>query len=166
MSAQTPEELIFEGEKHQMFTEPLEDYREQGGKLPEFVFSMTCLSRRYVGTWEIVNDSLYLIAIHAELASGEAADLEALFPGCGATVFADWYSGTIRLPQGKVLKREYIGYCDVYERDLLLEFEKGVLKTRNTRTNSMPIEDDWSCALSDIEIAELIREQKLNLKQS
>ena len=135
MSAQIPEELIFEGENHQMFTEPLEDYREQGGELPEFDFSMTCLSRRYVGTWEIVNESLYLIAIKGQLKVGGVTNLRKVFPGCGARVFADWYSGTIRLPQGRVLQREYLGYCDTYERDLLLEFERGVLKKKTIKTN-------------------------------
>jgi hypothetical protein len=59
-----------------------------------------------------------------------------------------------------------MGYCDVYERDLLLAFEKGILKTRNTRTNSMPIEVEWPSALSEIEMDELMQELKLNLKKS
>jgi hypothetical protein len=166
MCAQIPEQLIFEGEKHQMFTEPLEDYREQGGKFPKLVLSPTNLSRGYFGTWKIVDSCLHLIAIDAVLASGKPADLVAIFPACGSTVFAGWYTGTIQLPQGKVLKRVSMGYCDVYERDLLLAFKKGILKTRNTRTNSMPIEVEWPSALSKIEMDELMQELKLNLKKS
>jgi|688.fasta_scaffold1007372_1 hypothetical protein len=95
MSAQIPEQMIFEGGKHQMFTEPLEHYREQGGKLPEFVPHMTSLDRGYVATWEIVNGNLYLIAIKGELEIGGAANLKEIFPGCSGPVFAHWYSGTI-----------------------------------------------------------------------
>ena len=39
----------------------------------------------------------------------------------------DWYSGTIRLPQGKLLNYVHGGYGSTYEQDVLLHIEQGVL---------------------------------------
>ena len=123
MTAQISEKLFFEGEKHAMCTNPLGDYCALGGELPRFASNCTALWRGYVGTWEIINDRLYLIELHGELESGQDADLETVFPGYGERVFAHWYSGVIRLPQGKMLEYIHMGYGSTYERDLLLEFD-------------------------------------------
>ena len=141
MTAQISEELFLEGETHQMFTTPLDEYCALGWALPKFAPSpTTSLGRGYVGTWEVIDDRLYLIAINGKLKTGQAASLEAVFPGCGERIFSHWYSGTIRVPQGKILEYVHAGFCSTYERDLLLEFEKGVLKTRTIKTNTVPVE--------------------------
>jgi hypothetical protein len=137
MTAQISEKLLFEGEKHAMCTNPLGDYSALGGDLPRFASNCTALWRGYVGTWEIVNDRLYLIELSGELESGQDADLETVFPGYGQRVFAHWYSGVIRLPQGKMLKYIHMGYSSTYERDLLLEFTKGVLISRRVKVNGV-----------------------------
>jgi hypothetical protein len=43
-------------------------------------------------------------------------------------VFAHWYCGTIRAPQGKLLKYEHGGYASEYERDLLIRVRKGIVE--------------------------------------
>ena len=48
----------------------------------------------------------------------------ALFPG-KKKIFADWYSGTLRIPQGEILDRHPMGHFSTYERDLILEFKEG-----------------------------------------
>ncbi len=88
--------------------------------------------RGYVGTWQIKKDSdnkkrLYLISINEMLESGEEATLEKLFPDNPKGVFAHWFSGTIRRPDGKLLNYVHGGYASTYERDNFYEFEKGVL---------------------------------------
>ena len=142
MTAQISEKLLFEGEKHAMCTNPLGDYCALGGELPRFASNCTALLRGYVGTWEIINDRLYLIELHGELESGQDADLETVFPGYGERVFAHWYSGVIRLPQGKMLEYVHMGYGSTYERDLLLEFEKGVLISRRVKVNGVAEDED------------------------
>jgi hypothetical protein len=63
-----------------------------------------------------------------------------LFPG-QKEVFASWFTGTIRIPQGKQLNYIHAGYMSVYEEDLFLEFEAGILKSTNivdNRKNPFP----------------------------
>ena len=45
----------------------------------------------------------------------------------------DWYSGTIRLPQGKLLNYVHGGYGSTYEQDVLLHIELGVLVETRVR---------------------------------
>jgi len=144
MTAQISEKLLFEGEKHAMCTNPLSDFRALGGELPRFASNCTALWRGYVGTWEIVSNRLYLIELNGELESGEDATLETVFPGYGDRVFAHWYSGIIRLPQGKMLEYVHMGYGSTYERDLLLEFEKGVLTSRRIKVNGVSEDENTS----------------------
>ena len=126
MTAQIGERIIYEGEEHSMCEEPLFSYFHLGGKQPKFGLTSTALWRGYVGTWEVLDDRLYLVALEGSLEDGSAANLETVFPGFPTRVFAHWYSGTIRIPQGKLLDYVHMGYESVYERDLLLTFDNGV----------------------------------------
>jgi hypothetical protein len=77
------------------------------------IIGSTACWRGYIGTWEIQNEKLYLIDI----------------AGCyqmtdSNPIFADWVSGLIRVPQGKLV------YCDrsgakVYEQEIHLRIEQG-----------------------------------------
>ena len=42
-------------------------------------------------------------------------------------VFADWFNGEIRIPQGELLQYIHMGYESIFEKDLILKFKKGVL---------------------------------------
>ena len=53
-------------------------------------------------------------------------DRDYLFPG-KTKVFADWYSGVMRIPHGKMMKYVHQGYASLYEKELFLRFESGVL---------------------------------------
>ncbi len=74
MTAQSPERIVYMGKKLSMCTEPLEDYFSKGGIRPSLQRSSTALWRRYIGSWEVVDDRLYL----TELAQNFAGD--AFFP--------------------------------------------------------------------------------------
>ena len=91
--------------------------------------------RGYVGTWEVIDERLYLTELKGWLKSGEEATLETVFPGYGERVFAHWFTDTVRLPQGKQLKYVHMGYGSTYERDLLLRFSRGELIERSVRKN-------------------------------
>ena len=43
-------------------------------------------------------------------------------------VFADWVSGTIRVPLGKMMKYIHMGYESVYQKDMFLTLTNGILK--------------------------------------
>jgi hypothetical protein len=135
MTAQFQENLIYEGQQLGMCTTPLGEYFAMGGNAPEFEYNCTALWRGYIGTWEIVDDRLYLIELCGTLKDGGEASVATIFPDYPDRVFAHWYSGTIRIPQGRRLKYVHMGYASTYERDMLLEIEKGILKKTFVRHN-------------------------------
>jgi len=104
VTAQIQEKIIYQGENLKMSTEPLEDYFSKGGNRPEFKRSHTALWCRYIGSWEIVDDRLYLTDLGGWLEDGTKVVVATIFPGFPDKVFAQWYSGTLHIPQGKLLK--------------------------------------------------------------
>ncbi|WP_276657147.1 hypothetical protein [Thauera aminoaromatica] len=127
MTAQIAERLLYQGQSLSMCSNPLGDYFAMGGERPRFQWGCTALWRGYVGQWEILNDHLYLLALHGTLEDGTSASLATVFPDFPDRVFAHWYSGALRVPQGRRLKYVHMGYASIHERDLLLEIECGVL---------------------------------------
>jgi hypothetical protein len=57
-------------------------------------------------------------------------------------VFAEWFSGEIKIPQGKMLHYEHMGYISIFEKDLFLEFKKGVLYNKREVDNSKTFDPD------------------------
>jgi len=141
MTAQISERLIFEGQQVALLSNPLNDYFALGGINPGFESTSTALWRGYVGAWEISNDRLYLIGLRGTLESGDDASLESVFPGFKDRVFAHWFSGRMRIPQGKRLEYVHMGYASTYERDVLLTLQNGVVLTKEIRLNGVA-EDD------------------------
>ena len=127
MTAQIPETLVYEGRELSMCAEPLGNYFALAGLDPPFEWTSTALWRGYVGTWEIVDGRLYLTEINGTLKTAEVANLASLFPDFPERVFAHWYSGTTRSPEGKLLEYFHMGYASIHERDRYFEFEKGVV---------------------------------------
>jgi hypothetical protein len=150
MTAQTPERLLYNGENHSMCTEPLYDFFEIGEISVKFKEYSTDLWRGYIGQWEIVGERLYLTKLQGTLINGDKASVETIFPGFPGSVFAHWYSGTIRIPQGQLLEYVHGGYASTYERDLLLELERGVVKNvcvhHNGQANSENVGEGYVVA--------------------
>ena len=127
MTAQLKEILLYKGEKVGMATEPLAPYL-QNIKDVNFLSRSTACWRGYFGTWELRDKKLFIIALKActdEYRNYEV-DLNYLFPGKNE-IFADWFSGEIRIPQGEMLQYVHMGYQSIFEKDLMLKFKKGVL---------------------------------------
>lgn len=137
MTAQIAERLRYQGDDMAMCTNPLSDYFAMCGVKPRFESNCTALWRGYVGSWEIVKDRLYLIGLNGTLEDGTAASLATVFPEFPDRVFAHWYSGTIRVPQGKQLEYIHMGYGSTFERDLLLDVERGIVVATRVRHNGI-----------------------------
>gem|GEM_PF-3702972 len=80
--------------------------------------------RGYVGTWEIKHNKFYLNDV-----SGDYRML------AGAPLFAEWFSGMIRIPVGKVLNKRHIGYVSIHEKDILIQIEHGHVTQRKVINN-------------------------------
>ncbi len=115
---------------------PLSDYFVLRGMRPDFQDISTACWRCYVGEWEITLNRLYLIGISADYKDGTEVTLGSLFPGYDSRVFAHWYSGVLSIPQGDLVEYVHMGYASVYERDLLLSVEQGVIVDSQVRVNS------------------------------
>lgn len=135
MTAQIAERLIYKGADVAMCTNPLDDYFAMGGVNPGFKSNSTALWRGYVGSWEITDERLYLIGLKGTLADGTEVSLASVFAGYPNRVFAHWYSGLLRIPQGKQLQYVHMGYGSTFERDLILEVDRGLLVATRVRHN-------------------------------
>jgi hypothetical protein len=135
MTAQIAEKLHYQGEVVAMCTNPLSDYFAMGGFNPRFASNSTALWRGYVGRWEVADGRLYLVELRGTLEDGTEASVATIFPDFPDRVFAHWYSGTIRVPQGKQLEYVHMGYGSTFERDLFLDVERGVVKNTRVRHN-------------------------------
>ena len=143
MTAQVPETLLYEGEELSMCAEPLGRYFVLTGLKPNFRSNCIALWRGYVGTWEILERRLYLVKLQGTTSQDKEVSIATLFPDFPDRVFAHWFSGTIRVPQGKLLEYVHMGYGSKYERDLLFEIERGVVKNIELRQNdASDIADD------------------------
>jgi hypothetical protein len=76
-------------------------------------FSTACW-RRYIGTWKIMDGSLFLVEIRGKykIVGDEP-------------ILADWFTGVLRFPEGKLLHYVHMGFGSVYEDEVHVKFEKG-----------------------------------------
>lgn len=135
MTAQFGERLFYNEKWCSMCNTPLGLYFHLSGNSPNFYSTSTACWRGYVGTWEIIDNRLYLTDINATLEDGTAVTLVSIFPDYPDRVFAHWYSGEIRIPQGKLLEYVHAGYASRYERDLFLYISKGVITSTEIKIN-------------------------------
>ena len=149
MTAQFPEKLVYNGEDVGMCATPLDDYFTLINWQPEFVEICTGLWRGYVGEWLIENQRLYLTGIDGfTIVGGEKFTINTLFPRSDGPVFAEWFSGVIRIPRGELIKYFHGGFASVYECDEFLEFKDGVLTDQWVKENTLDQAPDRPASLS------------------
>ncbi len=140
-TGQRPERIIYNGKEYPLFTDPLESLFTENNPRPAKLFGYACTASRrgYIATWKIDNGKLFLIKIVSGDCSAEPADLDvsSIFKK-PLPVEATWYSGVLRIPRGKLLKFINAGYASVYEEEVLLTIEKGVLIKEEIKKNSKP----------------------------
>lgn len=111
MTAQDPEILIFEGERLYMPT-----LIDLNGTADCGFPSHTANNRGYVGIWEIVDSKLYL----NEVENGRMKEKGSLF--------ADWVSQELHVWKGNLLRYMHAGWGSIYEEDMFLSIDNGILK--------------------------------------
>lgn len=132
MTAQFREILIYEGRRTSMASQPLDPYL--GKNKIYFHSGNTACWRGYQGKWRVRDNKLYLIELTANLDYETKVGVDYLFPG-KEEVFAEWYTGEIRIQTGDMLRYVHMGYASVYETDIFLKFEKGVLISKRLVDN-------------------------------
>lgn len=132
MTAQIPELLLHRSMRLDLCAQPLYDYliRLPKTRRPDFEWTSTACHRGYIGTWEIRDGHLYLVALEGLLktpAGFVEADLRAAFPWVKEALPANWVTGRLRCPEGRLVSYKHAGYASRYERDRLFDFERGRL---------------------------------------
>ncbi|MCL7404903.1 hypothetical protein MWN63_02770 [Paradonghicola geojensis] len=160
MTVQATEVLKYGKLNRSMQSEPLEAYFKLVGHRPQFGFMATNNWRGYIGDWEIKDKKLYLTRLNQmglrKTDTGvlpclvpNNVTLPEIFPGTTGPVFADWYTGQLRCPEGDVIDYHRGPFGALYERYLVLSVERGVVVSEETvvsieRVNSPVIEETAS----------------------
>lgn len=131
MTAQVHENLILDGQKTSMaFCPPLPENDSRVVELKDdeiddsnIIFSTACW-RQYVGTWEIKDNKFYLVNLEGKFKLAEKTP-----------IFANWFTGTLRIPQGEMLHYVHMGYGSVYEHEMHIKIENGIVTKSKTVDN-------------------------------
>lgn len=147
MTAQIHENLILDGEETSIaFCPPLplghprliEADDAEAARDDPFVFSTACW-RRYVGTWEIKEGRFFLVSVRGKY--------RLLGPD---PLFADWFTGVLRIPKGKMLHYVHMGFASVYEQEVHIKIENGVVVASRVIDNRGKQVDTWDLAWKNL----------------
>jgi hypothetical protein len=148
MTAQIHEELIFDGEETSMaFCPPLPenhpriievDRYEAARESDVWIFSTACW-RRYQATWEIRDGRFFLRALRGRFSlRGEGP------------ILADWFSGVLRIPKGRILSYVHMGFGSVYEQETHVRVQKGIVTSVRVIDNRGWHFDEWGLGLRNL----------------
>ncbi|MCE7565369.1 hypothetical protein LZS85_04555 [Aliivibrio fischeri] len=134
MTAQISEILIYNGEKVRLHSAPNIPEQHPHIRLdtsqPEFI--STACWRGYVGTWKITNRKLYLNTIKGKYIVTNP-------------VLADWYCGTLVIPESEPGEYFHGGWGYVYAKNKLITIVNGeVTNIRYQDKKATGYIDDWA----------------------
>ena len=142
MTAQVHEKLILDGvETSIAFCPPLpyghpRIIQADDGKAA--IESTNCW-RGYIGTWEIKDRKIFLI------------ELKRNFKILGEEpIFADWFTGILRIPRGKKIHHVHMGFGSIYEQELHIKIENGVVIKSRVVDNRGKDVNHWELVLQNI----------------
>lgn len=131
MTAQISERIIIEGQELALLTEPLEPLLKKNNAIlrtyvdlkTELVAPHTACWRGYIGTWELKDNSLYLIAFKG-YKRHEIVEIKDIFQH-SSPIKAVWFSGKLRIPIGRMVQYVHSGYASSFSDELTIKINKG-----------------------------------------
>ncbi len=139
-TAQFPDRLTWKDKEYSLYSNPLESYFGAQNPRPRNLFPVTCTAcwRGYVASWKIEDGFLQLTKIIRGTCQSDAPQIpiDRIFPGRKLPINATWFSGTLRIPDGKILRYVHMGYGSVFEREIVLSIEAGKLVREETIDNT------------------------------
>jgi len=133
MAAQLPDKILLNGRSQQLYSNPLEHYWLQPEKKRPLFYPLPNCRRGYVATWEVIGNQFHLKEIDGNHEKTEMFfrkatarySIDDIFPKArGRLVKASWFSGKLRVPQGKMTAYDE-DYSSRFERDTIISVEKG-----------------------------------------
>lgn len=138
-TAQFPDQIHVDGEPMALFAQPLQQLEQARPrawqKLARYRERPQCSAAWFgvLANWTVEGDRLYLTAVWTD-PCGDAKEipLKKIFGRrLGAQpVFADWVSGELFIPRGRLVEYVHGGFASRYERYLRLRVENGVVVER------------------------------------
>jgi len=145
-TAQVPDYLIIEKDTIAIFANPLEQLYNHK-KRPKTFFEKesrgsTACWRGYYAYWKLEDNRLFLIKIVDCCNNKTTANLGKIFGKKyhNNKVFADWFTGELLSPEGKLVYYEHMGYGSIYEKEVIYAFEKGIFQKKYILDNSKSYE--------------------------
>ena len=132
MTAQICDKIIIEDQEHRLYCEPLESFWNEYNLKPDFIPPHTACWRGYIASWKVAGSKLYLTGIETE---NENLKMEKVFPVKQASIFADWFTGELRIPKGEMLQYVHMFYQSKFESDLFLLVDNGIILKEQVRNN-------------------------------
>lgn len=130
--------IFFDGTDYFLYGAPL----ESRGDLPSFISSSSANLSGYRSVWAVVSQRLFLVSLSGCIPYDNRNAFDFVFPNADGPVLADWYSGELRLQQGRVVQQ---GDTDtLHEHETILTIEKGHIKKRRSfrrELNRTPVFD-------------------------
>lgn len=143
MTAQRSDSIYYKGSWRNLISEPLSTYlEEQKGSIPEFIPNNTACWRGYVAKWKISRNKLYLTHVEGYGHDQSEVTMKHLFPQSKGKVLAEWVTGGLCIPMGKLLTYVHCGYESVFEKVLIIDVEKGIVGSKRIEKGS----DFWNLA--------------------
>jgi hypothetical protein len=153
-TSQVGDRLILDNDTLSLCTLPLESYLDRLGRRPAVAIGNlenTANWRGYVATWKIEHSALWLVKVEKEYWRGQmpykdhnwdteirVIPIDSFFPGQSAPVFAWWYTGTLRIPEGELLHHVHMGFASLTERDRFYTVYKGMVTGCSVVDNRVP----------------------------
>ncbi len=103
------------------------------------IFEHKQFYRQYTGIWELKVDKLYLRNIKGVFG------LNIFEP-----LFANWFSGTLKLPKGKILKKINSGFHAIFEEEIHITMKAGKMKSFEIIDNRERYYDEKNACFWDI----------------
>ena len=136
MTAQAHEIIIIDGEETSMAycpEIPIGHPRVEPCSIPKDapnIIGSTANWRQYIGTWKIEENKFYL------------AKIVGVFRVIGdEPIFAEWFTGVLRIPRGEMLEYVHMGFGSVYEEELHIKIEKGIVTKSRILDNRNKVHD-------------------------
>jgi len=144
MTAQVYEKLVIDGEESLMAScphlpqahpriyqsTPREFSRDS--RRSKRIISSTACWRGYIGTWEIKDGCFYLVDLRGRYRLSK-----------GGPVFAEWFSGVLRVMQGEKLSHIHMGFAAIYEQEMHIKIKQGLVIERRVIDNRGKQFDEW-----------------------
>ena len=164
MTLQSSETIYFLGNKYETNTLPLSSYLYSLPEKTKFFPPSSSCWRGYIGTWEVIEDQLFLIKFKGCLLNAQRKEyreigMEFLFPH-QKKVFAEWFTGEIIIPQGDACYSAGGLYPSFYESEIILEFKEGYIIGQRTKSNHKWIGKEYKTFTSII-----VRKEKMFLRR-